>query len=262
MQNTEIEALIKLIDDPDEGISSHVIKKLTELAVNHFEQIQEHYLRSDNELQHIRLKQVLDSAHLTNLKNEFEQWVKNGAGDLFEGFFLVAKYRYPDLDKQHILNHLDKIKLDIWLRLNHKYSELDNVKVINDVFYGKYRFKGDNENYYSPQNSYINKILENRTGNPISLSILYSILAQKLYLPILGVNLPKHFVLAYKDSTYLEHDERFNNLGHIPHNIPGDILFYINAYRDGTVFSKFNIDRFLEQSKINVDEHFYEPCPN
>ena len=264
MDSSEIEALIQLVDDPDEEISNHVIEKLIAISANTqaYELIHEHYLRSNSEIQHQRLKNVIDQAHLQIIKKEFAEWVSTGATDLFEGHFLVAKYRYPDLDKQRIVNYLDKIKLDIWLRLNHKFSQLDNVRVINDVFFGKYRFHGDQENYFAPENSYINQVIENRKGNPISLSILYSIIGQKLYLPILGVNLPQHFILAYKDDQHLENDERFNNEGHIPWNIEGEILFYINAFNGGAVFSKFNIDRFLNQTDLPTEEHYYEPCSN
>lgn len=262
MDKAEIEALIRLIDDEDEEIYRHVSQKLEQVSPDQLHILEEHSLRSQSELQHQRITHILNKAHLLVTKKSFKEWIDDGSKDLFEGYFLVAKYRYPDLDRQPIVNYIDKIKLDIWLRLNHKFSQLDNVRVINDVFFGKYRFHGDKDSYFSPDNSYINKVIENRKGNPISLSILYSIVAQKLYLPILGVNLPQHFVLAYKDDENLENDERFNNTGIIPWNIKGEILFYVNAFNGGAVFSKYNIDRFLKQTSLPVEEHFYEPCSN
>jgi hypothetical protein len=262
MQQSDIEALIRLIDDEDQDVYMHVRSKLIEIGQQAFETIQEHALRADNELQHERLLEVLDSMHLEHIKHLLKDWVTNRQNDLLEGIYLIAKYRQPELDLVPISQYIDKIKLDIWLRLNYKFSPLDNVRVINEVFFGKYRFHGDNKNYYAPENSYIDQVLDTRKGNPISLSILYSIIAQRLYLPIFGVDLPQHFVLAYKDDAELKDNDSFNTEGVIPYNVPGEILFYVNVFNGGAIFSKYNIDRFIKQSKLGNEERYFEPCSN
>lgn len=262
MDKPDLLALIKLIDDEDKEVYGHVREKLRELHDDDWEVVREFYLRSETELQHQRLKQLLDERQLLSVQSALRQWAQGGAIDLLDGYFIVAQYRYPQLEKEPIVHFLDKMKLDIWLRLNHKFSQLDNVRVLNDVFFGKYRFQGDQENYFAPENSYINQVIERRKGNPIALSILYSIIAQKLYLPILGVNLPQHFILAYKDDQALEKDERFNNTGIIPWDIKGEVLFYINPFNGGAVFSKYNIDRFISQTTLSTERHYYEPCSN
>lgn len=262
MQQSDIEALIRLIDDEDQDVYLHVRSKLIEVGQQAFEIIQEHALRAHNELQHERLLEVLDSMHLGHIKKLVRDWVQNRQSDLLEGIYLIAKYRQPELDLVPISQYIDKIKLDIWLRLNHKLSPLDNVRVINEVFFGKYRFHGDNKSYYAPENSYINQVLDTRKGNPISLSILYSIIAQRLYLPIFGVDLPQHFILAYKDDSELKDNDSFNTEGVIPYNVPGEILFYVNVFNGGAIFSKYNIDRFIKQSKLGNEERFFEPCSN
>lgn len=262
MNIKEVDSLIKLLDDEDNDIYEHVKQKLISLGKDAYEYLNEKSLRAENELQHKRLTEVVSKIHLQEVKSKFATWLQEGAIDLLNGFYLVSYYKYPNLELEPINQYLDKIKLDIWLRLNHKFSPIDNVKVINDVFFGKYRFQGDENNFFSPDNSYLNRVISNRKGNPISLSILYSIIAQKLYLPILGVNLPQHFILAYKDDSFLENDDKFNNSGFIPYNIEGEIIFYINPFNNGAVFSKFNIDRYLKQSKQIIEPYYYEPCSN
>ncbi|MFY0673688.1 MAG: transglutaminase family protein [Bacteroidia bacterium] len=262
MEQSDIEALIRLIDDDDQDVYQHVRLKLIEIGQQAFNTIQEHALRADNELQHERLLEVLDSMHLGHIKHLIKDWATKRQSDLLEGVYLIAKYRQPELDLVPISQYIDKIKLDIWLRLNYKFSPLDNVRVINEVFFGKYRFHGDSKNYYAPENSYINQVLDTRKGNPISLSILYSIIAQRLYLPIFGVDLPQHFILAYKDDSELKDNGTFNTEGVIPYNVPGEILFYVNVFNGGAIFSKYNIDRFLKQSKLGNEERYFEPCSN
>ena len=262
MDKAEVEALIRLIDDEDQNIYEHVKSKLLELGSEVFEELQEHSMRAESELQHQRLKEIIGQIHLENLKVDFREWIEGSPDDLRFGFYLVSKYQYPELSIDPIISYIDKMKLDIWLRLNYKFSPLDNVRIINEVFFGKYRFHGDQKDQQAPENSYLNLVIENRKGNPISLSILYSIIAQRLYLPIFGVNLPQHFILAYKDDSHLKEKDGFNTDGTIPYDIPGEILFYVNAYNGGAIFSKFNIDRFLVQSSLPNDEKYFEPCSN
>ncbi|HEV7230802.1 MAG TPA: transglutaminase-like domain-containing protein, partial [Bacteroidia bacterium] len=108
-------------------------------------------------------------------------------------------------------------------------------------------------NYHAPQNSYINNVLESKKGNPLSLSILYLIIAQDLSIPIFGVNLPEHFVLAYIDE-----ENQFPVYGETPNKV----LFYINPFSKGAVFSSKEIDAFLKQLKLPMEQTYYEPCPN
>ncbi|KAF5277932.1 hypothetical protein FQR65_LT15898 [Abscondita terminalis] len=71
---------------------------------------------------------------------------------------------------------------------------------------------GNTANYHDPQNSYLNKVLESKKGNPITLACIYCVIAQRLDIPIYGVNLPKHFVLAYmnEETTWIQ-SPCFNN---------------------------------------------------
>ncbi|MBI1182823.1 hypothetical protein GC194_01035 [bacterium] len=262
MEQSEIEALISLIDDEDRDVYQHVRSKLLEQGEAISALLSEFAMRAENELQHERLNEVLKSIHLGGIKTLFKEWYEHNSDDLLTGFYLVARYRYPELDLAPIVSYIDKIKLDIWLRLNYKFSPLDNVRIINEVFFGKYRFQGDNKNYYAPENSYLNQVVDNRKGNPISLSILYSIVAQRLYLPIFGVDLPQHFILAYKDDSHLENNHSFKNEGIIPYNVAGEILFYVNPFNGGAIFSKYNIDRFLKQASLPIEERYFEPCHN
>ena len=88
-----------------------------------------------------------------------------------------------------------------------------------------------------------------KKGNQILLASVYSIIAQKLDIPIYGVNLPQHFILAYLDE---ERESVIDN----------NVLFYINAFNKGFIFGKRDVDAFLKQLKITPDERFYEPCSN
>jgi regulator of sirC expression with transglutaminase-like and TPR domain len=169
-----------------------------------------------------------------------------------EGAILIAKYQYPDLDEERIINKIEVIKRDIWLELNPNLTALEKVRVMNHIIFEIHGYSGNTANFHAPQNSYLNNVLESKKGNPLSLSILYSVIAQSLGLPVYGVNLPEHFILAYKDE--------FEDLELEDH--PYGVLFYINTFSKGTVFGKREIDTFLKQINMQPLDMFYSPCTN
>lgn len=128
-------------------------------------------------------------------------------------------------------------------------SPSDQVKLINHVLYNIYGFSGNTTNHQDPQNSYLSQVLETKKGNQISLAIIYSVIAQKLDIPIYGVNLPQHFILAYMDESTRSEFE-------------SGVLFYINAFNKGFIFGRRDVDNFLKQLNLNTEKQFYEPCTN
>jgi regulator of sirC expression with transglutaminase-like and TPR domain len=140
--------------------------------------------------------------------------------------------------------------------LIYEMSAVEKVKLINDVIYETHGFSGNTSNHQDPQNSYLSQVLESKKGNQILLAVIYSIISQKLDIPIYGVNLPQHFVLAYVDEEPAEHNNTSEN------NFENRILFYINAFNKGFIFGRKDVDAFLKQLNLKPLNHFYEPCSN
>lgn len=247
MDAKKIASLIKLLDDPDAEISSHVTEKIKEYGpevIEHLEQAWEQSL--DSRLQE-RIENLVHQIQFEQVKNELQLWALSGSFDLLQGILIINRYQYPDLDEQKIINQLEDIKREVWLQLIYEMSALEKVKLLNHVFFTIFGFKGNTKNHHDPQNSYLNQVLESKKGNQISLSILYATIAQKLDIPIYGINLPQHFVLGYVDEAQ-EYD------------MDGGVLFYINPFNKGMVFYKRDINAFLQQLKLTPSTQFYEPC--
>jgi regulator of sirC expression with transglutaminase-like and TPR domain len=191
--------------------------------------------------------------------NGLERWAREGGDDLFEGALLVARYQYPDLDELDVRDNLSRVRQDIWLELNDELTALEKVKVFNHILFDVHSFRGNKKNYHAAQNSYINSVLETRKGNPLSLSIVYIILAESLGVPIYGVNLPNHFILCYVDEYNIM---RFIEQSISPEAEQADILFYINAFSKGNIVHKTEIASYLEQLKVKAGPEHFNPCPN
>jgi regulator of sirC expression with transglutaminase-like and TPR domain len=142
------------------------------------------------------------------------------------------------------------------MQLIYEMSAVEKVKLINNIIYETHGFSGNTSNHQDPQNSYLSQVLESRKGNQILLAVIYSIIAQKLDIPIYGVNLPQHFVLAYVEEDPSELKSKSEN------DLENNILFYINAFNKGFLFGRKDVDGFLKQLNLKPQHHFYEPCSN
>jgi regulator of sirC expression with transglutaminase-like and TPR domain len=158
------------------------------------------------------------------------------------GMWLVATYQYPDLELIKLKQDLEQIYYDTWLEFKPDLYPFDQIKVINSVLFNKLKFGANTKNFHSPGNSMMNVVLESRKGNPITLCVIYLLVSQKLKLPVYGVNLPNLFVLTYKDES------------HAP--------FYINAFNKGLIFSKQDIENYINELHLNPQSSFFEPCSN
>jgi regulator of sirC expression with transglutaminase-like and TPR domain len=249
INEAEIQSLIRLLDDPDREIYEHVHEKLLSYGPTAITYLENAWEQAFDPIQQERIAELVHEIQFGLVKTDLELWQQSGAFDLLQGVLIINKYQYPDLDEQKIINQIEAIKRDIWMQMMFEGSPAEQVKLINHVLYNIYGFSGNTTNHQDPQNSYLNQVLETKKGNQISLAIIYSIVAQKLDIPIYGVNLPQHFILAYLDETAKTEFE-------------SGILFYINAFNKGFIFGRRDVDQFLKQLNLKLDKQFYEPCSN
>lgn len=253
IDKNELTSLVRLLDDPDEHVFEHIKGKLVSLGPEIISYLEDVWQQSLDVLLQERIENIVHKIQFNEVKKELNLWLLGGAFDLLSGILAVNKYQYPDLDEQKIINQIDAIKRDTWLQLGYEMSPLEKVKILNHVFFHIHGFSGNTVNHQDPQNSYINLVLESKRGNQISLAIIYSLVAQKLDIPIYGVNLPQHFILAYVDE-----QERL---------LPGfeavnGVIFYINPFNKGFIFGRKDVDFFLKQLKLQQRDEYYEPCSN
>lgn len=254
MNEKDINALISLLDDPDEEIFSHISEKLLSYGNLVIPFLEKEWEKSFESVIQTRIENIIHHIQFNDTFYNLKDWAKSGGSNLLSGVLLVARYQYPDLDKESVFKQIERIKHDAWLELNPNLTALEKVRVLNHIIFEVHGFSGNTTNFHAPQNSYINNVLESKRGNPLSLSILYTIIAQSLEIPIYGVNLPEHFILAYAtEKTDLP----------VPINSKDEkVMFYINPFSKGTVFGKNEVDSFLRQLKVKTIPTFYEPCSN
>jgi len=249
INETELNSLIRLLDDPDQEIYNHVHEKLLSYGSDAIGYLESAFGSAFDPVQQERIANLVHEIQFDLLKNDLKLWLHGGAFDLLQGILIINRYQYPDVDEQKVINQIEAIKRDIWIQMMNEASAPEQIKLINHVFYNIYGFSGNTTNHLDPQNSFLSQVLETKKGNQISLAIIYAIIAQKLDIPVYGVNLPQHFILAYMDES---RESEFE----------GGVLFYINAFNKGFIFGRRDVDMFLKQLNLKYDKQFYEPCSN
>ncbi len=250
LKDTEIKALISLLDDTDKEVYHHIEERLLSLGREAIPVLEDAWSSAFDAVLQQRIETIVHKIQLDSLREDLKIWLHTQSDNLLAGAILVARYQYPDLDDQNIYETLNKLKRDIWLEINENMTALEQVNVINHILFARHGFSGNTSNYHAPKNSFINSVLETKKGNPLSLGIIYMLLCEQLGLPVSGVNLPEHFVLAYLDRK-AEHDSG-----------PEQVLFYINAFSKGTVFGKSDVDDFIRKLNLDPKEEYYLPCSN
>ncbi|MCW5669625.1 MAG: tetratricopeptide repeat protein [Hydrogenophaga sp.] len=114
---------------------------------------------------------------------------------LFEAATSVAQDEYPDLDVQQVLGDVDQMLARVRRRCPADAGPLQRLRTLNQFFFRDMGFGGNVNNYYDPDNSFLNAVLRTRRGIPISLAVLWLELAQGLGLKARGVNFPGHFMV-------------------------------------------------------------------
>jgi len=243
MTEGKLQALISLLDDPDASIYQEVKSKIISYGDDVIPHLEYAWETSLDHLLQQRVEEIVHFLQFNSIKEALVHWKANSQNDLLEGAIIIAKYQYPDLNVDTIKDYINQLTQDTWLELNDSLTALEKVKVLNRIIFEIHGFNGNVKNINSPKNSYINNVIESKKGNPITLAVVYLTVCQRLQIPIYGVNVPAHYIMAFA--------EEKNN-----------VLFYLNVFNRGSVFSKHDIDKFLEQLKKEPKKEYYIPCNN
>lgn len=242
MDDKNIKALVSLLDDEDQEVIGHVENQIISMGNAIIPYLEHEWESNFNPDVQKRIEDLIHNLQFEALKQKFEDWGNSQEQDLLEGMWLVASYQYPDLSYEELKKKVEQLYYNIWVEVKTlDLHPFDQVKALNNAFFGKTGFGANTKNFHSPSNSMINHVLDTKKGNPISLCVIYHLVAQKLNLPIYGVNLPNLFILTYKDN----------------HN-----QFYINAFNKGLIFSKSDIENYIAHLSLKPNKMFFEPCSN
>lgn len=249
-RNKELNALISLLDEPNQDIFSTIRDKIYSYGPEAIPLLENAWENSFDPIIQERIEELVHNIHFHDISESLKEWSNEPNADLLEGYILVSRYQFPELDKEKIIKQVGQLTQDVWLELNNDLTSLEKIKVVNHIFFDVHKFSGNRANISAPENVNIKTFLESKKGSPLSLGLLYIIVAQSLKIPVYGIDLPRHFIMGYADKL-VDRPEYLNE---------SNIRFYINPFNKGAVFTRNEIELFIAQLKLTSEPKYFKPC--
>ena len=239
LTSAERDALRALLDDTSPAVRRALLARFASLGAP-----ASTFLREIAEGTHRSLawhaRWFMDELKLTNPAEEFREFIRSLHYELETGALLLARTVRADLDAGHCCELLDRIAARCRELIVEPSSLREKCRVINRVLYHEYGFHGNVEQYNDPDNSFLDQVLLRHKGIPISLSMVYLLVAHRLGLELEPVGLPGHFMVG----CYVE-----------------DRPFFIDAFDGGLFRTPDEIMTFLKSHDLTPKLSDLAPTP-
>ena len=147
-----------------------------------------------------RIRELAVAVHARRTQQELADEVAKKAEDfdLLRAALLLSRIDNEEVDVDVYLREVDQLVSDIKAELAEDTSDQERLAALNRFLFEQLGFHGSRTNYYHRSNSYLNEVIDDREGLPITLSVLYMEIARRLGLKVVGVGLPGHFVVRFE----------------------------------------------------------------
>lgn len=201
LAEAEKKALAALLDDPSPAVRQALRARFAQSEKESAEFLQELARQSQSELaQHA--SQYLRELNFTDPVSEFREFIRSLNYELETGALLLSRTVNPDLDVGACLLQLDAFAARCRELIAEPATAREKCRVLNRVLFHEHGLHGNADNYADPLNSFLDQVLIRRKGIPISLSIVYLLVADRVGLQLEPVGLPGHFIVGcYAEAT-------------------------------------------------------------
>lgn len=243
---SEIKSLVYLLDDPDPYVKTEVRNRLFELGETAVPLLDEHKNEVSDQEERSLINEIIQWITYSSVEEDFTDVLAGGLGTLEQlerAVFILARFDNPTLRAREYQQKLDRFALRIADDVRYSLSEIQKMHKVLDLVFTDLEFSGSTTDYYSPDNSFLNKVIDNREGLPISLALVVLFIARRLDLPFRGVSMPVHFMLMYQSD---QEEVLIDPFDH------GKIVSYNQCYY------------FLKQNGISPRSEHFQPssCPS
>jgi len=211
----QLAIIIELLNDNDADIIASMRHKLFELGEETVRKVLQ--TTDPNSRAHKEASRVLMRFQEPSLEERFRNLTtdQNGDIDLEEGAFTLARFAYPDLDVGSYKTRLGHMAFELAPQVAPDDHPIRVIRTLNHYLFETQKFRAPLK--YDPDDTFLNRVLDRKRGWPITLSVIYLILGQRIDLPLVGVAMPKHYIVKY--------------------NAPSGQEIYIDPYNHGQVLT-------------------------
>ena len=244
-ERNELNAIIQLLEDPDQEVYEVVSNKLVEYGTSLVPSLLQVQYASTSDLMQERIDVIIHQIQLKDAITQFKQWQSSSNPSVIEGLMIVSSIINVQFDKEATLQLFEQIRKSCWLELNHYLTSLEKITTLNSMLFNHLHFKGELDMTKEEQLFNIEFVLQFKKGNMLSMGALYMALAQVLDLPVKLIKVEDHYLLAYVDSqiSFLDPEQKPIE----------SIQFFINPLL-GDIYSVEEIDAFLKTQEVNIEK--------
>jgi len=234
-------ALITLLGDEDETVHAAVRERVLALGPEALQWLGGHANNADP-LVRRRVRSIMEELARRQADGDFLRMAITKGFDLDaeESALLLARTEYPSISLDGYRAMLDSFAAEAGEAVAATDQVEGKIAAINALLFEKLGFCGNEEDYYDPRNSYINQVIDRRTGNPIGICMIYLAIARRLRLPVAGIGMPGHFLCRYQ-------------------SLNGEV--FIDAFNRGKLLSKAECVKYLAHTTEGFREEFLTPVP-
>jgi regulator of sirC expression with transglutaminase-like and TPR domain len=233
------EALLGLLDDPSPSVRGALQAHFLALGPAAARLLQE-AANGSNRILAWHARRYLDELRFTDPVAEFREFIRAQQYDLESGSVLLSRTVHPQADAEACASTLDAMAARCRELIVEPGTAREKCRVINRVLFHESGFRGNVEDYTDPANSFLDQVLARRRGIPVSLSIVYLLVARRLGLRLEPVGLPGHFVVG----CFLTGEP-----------------FFIDPFEGGTMLTATEVTESLRARHLHVTESELVPTP-
>jgi regulator of sirC expression with transglutaminase-like and TPR domain len=232
-------ALMKLLADDDPAVYRTIRDQILSYGQDATGWLRPHTFSREPVLRR-RAQEIVQHLARQEADNRFLAFCLHEAEglDVEAGVWLLAQTQYPDINVAAYQALLDSYAGDLRERIGLTDGAGKILAALNEYLFGELGYNGNEANYYDPENSFLNRVMDRRMGNPLSLCLVYMQVARRLRLPIVGIGLPGHFLCRFQT--------------------PKDEIF-IDAFHQGRLLTKADCIKYLLQSGHGYQDGYITP---
>ncbi|MFI5363835.1 MAG: SirB1 family protein [Elusimicrobiota bacterium] len=238
LDETALRSLVALLDDEDPRSLELVRSRLIDVGVAAIPYLEAAREASPPEFA-ARLDAMTDELRYRELKAAFLPLAAQRIPDLETGAFLLSRFVRPGADPAVYRLWLDRVAAAAAEGIPEDASTSEAAKRLSGHLFQVLGFSGNETNYYDPGNSCLSRVIDARRGIPVTLSILYLLVAKRLKLPVYGVGTPGHFLLGFREDGE-------------PH--------FLDAFRQGRPLNAAEVRRMLVRNGYEFRPEYLKPC--
>lgn len=236
--DTELKSIVTLLDDTDDFVIKAINKRMLGRGASVLSDLEELYNREKSYKTKGLIADKIQFLSNEFVLEEFENMLVREYPDLERGIYLISKLIVPDIDEIYFKDLIGVLIRDLVEEINDSKTALEKMHIFNHIFYHRLLFKCGDYPVTRESTTVLTSVLSSRHGIPLSISLVYFLLARCVGLEVYPMCFPGGFV-----PSYVENDK---------------ILFYMDIFREGEIFSESRLKYYLENQGVDIDTSAFE----